>query len=129
MRKLGSSLLLVLVLSAGFAHAALAQCKLHRGDVVVLYSSADDPDVLVWDSRFRLLDYRTASFDEAKQLLPHAWLAPSGTRAAIESCMPDFVRPTLLYPAADAVGVVIIAGPHRDQRGWVLGTDVRRRHH
>jgi hypothetical protein len=121
--------MLALLLAVALAGPASAQCKLHRGDVVVLYSSAEDPDVLVWDSRFRLRDYYAASFDEARQLLPHALLARSGTRAEIESCIPDFVQPGLLNPLADAVGIVIIAGPHRDQRGWVLGTDLRRRRH
>jgi hypothetical protein len=121
--------LLALLFSVALSAPASAQCKLHHGDVIVLYSSADDPDVLVWDSRFRLRDYHVASFDEAQQLLPHAFLARSGTRAAVESCVPDFVQPSLLNPAADAIGIVIIAGPRRDQRGWVLGTDVRRRHH
>jgi len=128
MRNLERAVLAVL-LAVALTAPASAQCKLHHGDIVVLYSSADDPDVLVWDSRFRLRDYHAASFDEARQLLPHAWLAPSGTRAAIESCVPDFVQPSLLNPAADAVGVVIVAGPHRDQRGWVIGTDVRPRRH
>jgi hypothetical protein len=121
----GFALMLALFAVLGLALPALAQCKLHHGDLVVLYSSADDPDVLVWDSRFRLRDYHAASFDEAQQLLPHAFLAPSGTHATIESCVPEFVQPSVLNPAADAVGIVIIAGPHRDQRGWVLGTDVR----
>jgi hypothetical protein len=128
MRRIGPALLAMLV-AVTLAVPANAQCKLHHGDVVVLYSSADDPDVLVWDSRFRLRNYHAASFDEAQQLLPHAWLAPSGTRAAVESCVPDFVQASLLSPAADAVGIVIIAGPHRDMRGWVLGSDVRRPRH
>ncbi len=116
-------------MAASLAGPASAQCKLHHGDVVVLYSSADDPDVLVWDSRFRLREYYAATFDEAQQLLPHAWLARSGTRAEVESCIPDFVQPGLLNPVADAIGIVIIAGPNRDRRGWVLGADVRRRKH
>ncbi|MBV8116840.1 MAG: hypothetical protein JOY69_03885 [Candidatus Eremiobacteraeota bacterium] len=126
-----SGLACALALLAAFALAgvASAQCRMHHGDVVVLYSSADDPDVLVWDSRFRLRDYRAASFDEAQALLPHAFLAASGTRAEVESCVTDFVKPSLLNPASDAVGVVIIAGPRRNERGWVSGTDIRLAHH
>ena len=96
-----------MLVAVAFAVPANAQCKLHHGDVVVLYSRADDPDVLVWDSRFRLREYHAASFDEAQQLLPHAWLAHSGTRAAVESCVPNFVQASLLSPADDAVGIVI----------------------
>lgn len=119
-----AALLIALTL---FAHAlpAIAQCKLHRGVKVVLYSESDDPDVLVWDSRFRLRDYGAASFDVAQQLLPHARLAAPGTRATVESCVPDFVTARLLSVPDDAVGVVITTGPLRDQRGWVLGSDLR----
>jgi hypothetical protein len=109
--------------------AARAQCKLHRGTRVVLYSQADDPDVLVWDSRFRLRDYHAASFDEAQQLLPHAQLVEPGTRATIESCVVDFVTPRLLTAPEDAIGILIDTGPMRNQRGWVLGSDVRAPHH
>jgi len=125
MRRLPIALLLLLLVTTAFAPPALAQCKLHRGARVVLYSDADDPDVLVWDSRFRLRDYNAASFDEAKQLLPHAWLVGQGTRATIESCVQGFVLPRLLNSPDDAVGVIVVSGPHRNHRGWVLGTDVR----
>ena len=124
MRRLPSALLLVLALAMAIAAPAYAQCKLHVGDHVVLYSSGDDPDVLVWDSRFRLRDYHAASFDEAQQLLPHALLIAADARAIIEACVPDFVAPSLSTPA-DAVGIRIVTGPHRGYRGWVLGTDVR----
>ena len=33
---------------------ALADCKVHPGDNVVLYSTTDDPSVLIWDSRCTL---------------------------------------------------------------------------
>lgn len=125
MRKFALALLTIALLPFVQAAPALAQCKLHRGVKVVLYSESDDPDVLVWDSRFRLRDYSAASFDVAQQLLPHARLAESGTRATVESCVPDFVTARLLSVAEDAVGVVITTGLLRDQRGWVLGSDLR----
>ena len=110
---------------------AAAQCRIHRGAKVVLYSNSDDPDVLVWDSRFRLRDYRGAPFDVARQLLPHARLAPQGTRATVESCVAEFVAPGVVGSPDDAVGIVIDTGPLRQWRGWVLGSDVRPRpsHH
>ena len=103
-------------------------CQLHRGAHVVLYSSSYDPDVLVWDSRFRLRDYHAASFDEVQQLLPHARLVAPGTRATVESCVADFVVQRLSGEPDDAVGVILDSGPLRDGRGWVLGSDVRPRH-
>ncbi|HKU80975.1 MAG TPA: hypothetical protein VJP76_02310 [Candidatus Tumulicola sp.] len=128
MRKASLTVLALVLLLPALAAPAAAQCKLHRGVKVVLYSDSDDPDVLVWDSRFRLRDYSAASFDVAQQLLPHARLAPPGTRATVESCVPDFVTARLLSIPDDAVGVVITTGPLRDQRGWVIGSDVRARH-
>jgi hypothetical protein len=127
MRNVSIALLLALLVTAAFAPPASAQCKLHRGTRVVLYSDTDDPDVLVWDSRFRLRDYHAASFDEARQLLPHAWLVAPGTRATVESCVSDFVLPRLLNAPDDAIGVIITTGPYHDRRGWVLGTDIRER--
>jgi hypothetical protein len=124
MRSMPSVVLLLLALVMAIAAPSSAQCKLHAGDHVVLYSSGDDPDVLVWDSRFRLRDYHAASFDEAQQLLPHALLVAADARAIVEACVPDFVAPSLSAPA-DAVGIRIVTGPHRGYRGWVLGTDVR----
>ena len=71
---------------------ALADCKVHRGDHVVLYSTTDDPSVLLWDSRARLREYHAASFDEAQAMLPHAFLVAPGTRANVISCVPDVRR-------------------------------------
>lgn len=125
-----STLLLLLAFAVAVlaaSPAAIAQCRLHRGAKVVLYSDSDDPDVLVWDSRFRLRDYRAASFDVARQLLPHARLAPQGTRATVESCVAEFVAPGVVGSPDDAVGIVIDTGPLRRWRGWVLGSDVRTR--
>lgn len=125
MRKALMAALLIALALCAQALPAIAQCKLHRGVKVVLYSESDDPDVLVWDSRFRLRDYSAASFDVAQQLLPHARLAAPGTRATVESCVPDFVTARLLSIPEDAVGIVIVTGALRDQRGWVIGSDVR----
>lgn len=129
MRSLVLGLMLVLLGSAAATLPASAQCKLHRGARVVLYSETDDPDVLVWDSRFRLRDYHAASFDVARQLLPHAQLASPGTRATIESCVSDFVVPRLINAPQDAIGILIDTGALHDQRGWVLGSDVRPQPH
>ncbi|HTZ54564.1 MAG TPA: hypothetical protein VMB20_05830 [Candidatus Acidoferrum sp.] len=105
--------------------AALADCRVHPNDRVVLYGTTDDPDVFVWDSRFRLRDYEGGTFDQMKALLPHATLVRPGTRAIVESCVSDFVQSKYVPQPDDAIGIVITAGPLRGQRGWVSGTAVR----
>ena len=55
MRKFRARVLLALIACwCSRRTAALADCKVHRGDHVVLYSTTDDPSVLMWDSRARL---------------------------------------------------------------------------
>jgi hypothetical protein len=107
------------------AQIALADCRLHRGDRVVLYSTTDDPSVLVWDSRARLRAYHAASFDEAQAMLPHADLVAPGTRATVMSCVANYVESPIFTQPADALGVVITSGAQRGVTRWVLGTDVR----
>lgn len=119
-RSVVAFLLLLLV-----PHVALAQCRAPINDRVVLYGTSDDPDVFVWDSRFRLREYESGTFDQMRALLPHATLVRPGTRAMVESCVPDFVQSKYGAGSDDAVGIVIVTGPLRGQRGWVLGSDVR----
>jgi hypothetical protein len=114
--------LLVLWLAA--SASASADCRLHRSEHVVLYSTTDDPSVLIWDSRTRLRDYSAASFDEAQAMLPHAILVAPGTHATVISCVPNYVE-SPIFPQADAIGVVITSGPERGLTRWVLGSDVR----
>jgi hypothetical protein len=117
--------LLMLAMAAATAATAFAQCDFHAGNHVVLYSEADDPDVLLWDSRFRLRDYNAASFDISRELLPHARLVSQGTRATVESCVPDFVQLRLQNGYQDAIGIIITSGKYQHVRGWVLSTDLR----
>ncbi len=104
---------------------AQSDCRLRAGDKVVLYGTTDDPDVFIWDSRFRLRDYAGGSFDEMNALLPHAVLARPGTRAVVESCVSNFVQSKYFTNPDDAIGVRILGGPLSGQRGWVLGTSAR----
>lgn len=122
MRRIALALLVAWLASAG---AARADCKLHRGDRVVLYSTTDDPSVLIWDSRARLREYHAASFDEAQAMLPHAILVGPGTHATVISCVSNYVESPMFHEPADAVGVVISTGPERGITRWVLGSDVR----
>ena len=107
-----------------FAHTAIG-CKVRVGDRVALYGTTDDPDVFIWDSRFRMRDYEGGSFDQMRALLPHATLAPAGTRATVEACVDNFVQSKYLSTPDDAVGVVITSGPLRGTRGWVVGEAIR----
>jgi hypothetical protein len=115
-----AALLLLLV-----PQLALADCHVRPNDRVVLFGTTDDPDVFVWDSRFRLRDYEGGTFDQMKALLPHATLVRPGTRAVVESCVSDFVQSKYVPQPDDAIGIVIIAGPLRGQRGWVIGNAIR----
>jgi hypothetical protein len=118
---------LLLVWLAGFA-PAWADCKVHRGDHVVLYSTTDDPSVLIWDSRARLREYHAGSFDEAQALLPHAALVAPGTHASVLSCMANYVQSPIFRSPQDADGVTISSGTRRGLTGWVLGSDARKVH-
>jgi hypothetical protein len=123
MRTISALALLLLLLLE--PRAALADCRLHVNDRIVLFGTSDDPDVFVWDSRFRLRDYEGGTFDQMKALLPHATLVRPGTRAMVESCVSDFVQSKYVAQPEDAIGIVITAGPLRGQRGWVLGSAIR----
>jgi hypothetical protein len=120
--RFGVALLVVWLASVA---PASADCKVHHGDRVVLYSTTDDPSVLVWDSRSRLREYYAASFDEARAMLPHAILVAPGTRANVISCVANFVDSPVFHQPDDAIGVVISSGPQRGVTRWVLGSDVR----
>lgn len=122
--KPGNVVLAIALLLACFA-VAHADCRLRAGDKVVLYGTTDDPDVFLWDSRFRLRDYEGGSFDEMNALLPHAVLARPGTRAVVENCVSNFVLSKYFTTPDDAIGVRIIGGPLNGQRGWVLGASAR----
>jgi hypothetical protein len=114
---------------AACAGIARADCRLRSGDIVVLYGTSDDPDVFLWDSRFRMRQYEEGTFDEMNALLPHAVLARPGTRALVVSCVSGFVRSKYSETPDDAVGVRIISGPLHGQGGWVLGSSVRGSYH
>ena len=115
----------LLLLCLAVPARAGADCKVHPGEAVVLYSTTDDPSVFLWDSRLRLRDYNAASFDEARGLLPHAVLVAPGTHASVVSCVPKFVVSPMFTVPDDAVGVIILNGPDHGLTRWVLGSHVR----
>ncbi len=125
MRKALYAFAIVLACVAITQGALRAQCTLPSGARVVLYGTSDDPDVFVWDSRFRMRSYAQGSFDQARALLPHALLVEPGTRARIVTCVAGFVESKYSDRADDAIGIVILSGRYRGHGGWVLETDVR----
>jgi hypothetical protein len=125
MRKAGAFLVVCLISASG---TAWADCHVHKGEHVALYSTTDDTSVLIWDSRARLREYHAASFDEAQAMLPHALLVSPGTHGDVVSCIPGYVVSPLFRTPDDAVGVSITNGSSRGAVRWVLGSDVRPLH-
>ncbi len=128
MRKALLALALALLWAASDA-AAVADCHYHRGQHVILYSTADDPSVLMWDSRARLREYHAVAFDEAQAMLPHALLVSPGTHADVLVCIPSYVVSPLFQTPDDAVGVLVTNGSLHGVARWVLGSDVRLTRH
>lgn len=102
-----------------------ARCRAARGMHVTLFGNVDDPDVLVWDSRARLVTYGAGSTDTRQFLLPHALLNRPGTRAVVQSCIPGIVHSKFGMDSGDAVGVLILSGRYRGRYGWVSSADLR----
>ena len=122
MRKLLMAMLTLLcVLTPVIARADCTQ-----GEHVLLLSNTYDPDVLIWDSRQRLLDYAAGNWDIKRILLPHALLARAGTRAVVIACRYNIVHPKYRLAPADAAGVLVLSGPYKGRYGWLLADDLRR---
>ncbi|MBC5816029.1 MAG: hypothetical protein GIW97_05755 [Candidatus Eremiobacteraeota bacterium] len=104
---------------------ARADCAGQPGTGVLLFSNRYDPDVLVWDSKQRLLDYQAGGWSVARLLLPHALLARAGTKAVLQSCAPSIVHPKYQLAPADAAGIKLTSGPYKGRYGWVMAVDLR----
>jgi len=100
-------------------------CKASVGQRVLLESIDSDPDVFVWDSRFRLIEYAAGNYDKANQVMAHTILAKPGTHAIVAMCAATAVRPAYSPELYDAIGVKITSGPFRNRWGWVSSEDVR----
>jgi hypothetical protein len=123
--KRAAMVLLTLAFAQACMLTAYAGCRVFRNEHVALYGTSDDPDVFLWDSRFRLREYEGGTFDQMQALLPHALLVPAGSRAVVIDCVHDFVQPKYERRPQDAVGVVILSGAFRGRRGWVIGGAAR----
>ena len=108
---------------AAAAPALADGCSLGVGWHVVLASEAVDPDVFVWDSRTRLIDYAAGRWSDTQAIFAHTTLAQSGTEAVVISCAAGAARPKHTSSEQDIVGVKITRGPFRGRYGWVLATD------
>jgi len=104
--------------------AARAGCSNLHGTQIVLMSNSYDPDVLVWDSQKRLSSYATNSYQVARLLLPHAFLARAGTLAILMFCKSNVVRPKYGSSPSDIAGVRMTNGQYRGRKGWVMMGDV-----
>lgn len=120
-------LLAVLLIAAVNSGAVQRGCALRHGTHVRLFGGVDDPDVLVWDSRDRLIAYAGGSSDTRAFLLPHSLLNRPGTGAMVQSCVGGVVHSKFGMDAADAVGILILTGAYRGRYGWVSGLDAHRR--
>ncbi len=111
-----------LVVSGAAANAA--GCISGPNRRVILASDAVDPDVFIWDSRTRLVDYTAGQWGNTRAIFAHTMLAEPGTLATIVSCIPAVAHPKFGVGDEDAIGVKVISGPHRGRYGWVLSSDI-----
>ncbi|PZR57037.1 MAG: hypothetical protein DLM50_06875 [Candidatus Meridianibacter frigidus] len=116
---------LLALLFALFGSAAHADCSSLQGRQVILTSNSYDPDVFVWDTKQRLIDYSAGNYQMGRQLLPHALLARAGTRGIVTSCGVNIVHLRTRFAPSDAVSIKLASGPYRGRYGWVLADDVR----
>ena len=119
-------------LASGFILASVAvfagqasACAVARGDRVLLASQSLDPDVFVWDSAQRLIEYVQGNFD-TEGVLRHTVLAKPGTPAIATDCRGAAAKAEYAKSDVDLVGIKLTKGPNRGRYGWVVADDVRR---
>jgi len=93
------------------------------GEFVILRSSDFDPDVLVWDSRQRAIDYVSGGIKNTSVVLTHTVLSKPGTRAIVVACEPGSSKPRYSPMAEDTIGIKITSGPNRGRYGWISSGD------
>lgn len=90
----------------------------------MLISSAFNPDVLLWDSRQRLLDYAAGDWSIKRVLLPHAFLIRAGSKALVITCEYNAVHAKYRLAPLDAAGVKMTTGPYKGRFGWLMADDL-----
>ncbi len=103
--------------------AGAASCSATPGGRVVLSSDAQDPDVFLWDSRDRLVDYAGGQWGNTRAIFQHTVLAEPGTVAMVVSCYPGVAHPKFATGDEDAIGVKILKGQYKGRYGWILSSD------
>jgi len=129
-RLVVATAVIALAAAAGAAGADPAPpvCAVAVGEPIMLRSSDFDPDVLVWDSRQRAIDYASGNVRNASDVLNHTLLSRPGTHAIVTTCAAGTVKPKYSPGQLDTIGVKITSGPQRGRYGWVSSDDVRDGH-
>ena len=83
-----------------------------------------DPDVFVWDSKIRMVQYAAGSWGSTREVLVHTMLSKPGTQATIVACEGNTVHSRLTGSIQDAFSIRILNGPNKGRTGWVAGEDV-----
>jgi len=120
---------LAVVAGLTIARAAAAGCGVTIGGHVSLQSDAVDPDVFLWDSRDRMVEFAAGQWGNTRAIFAHTMLAEPGTQALIVSCFPSVAHPKFSTSGdQDAIGVKVLNGPYRGRYGWVLSSDIHPMH-
>lgn len=121
-RRVVEAAAIVLTLSVP---AMAAPCAAVGGSAVMLKSAEIDPDVFVWDSKQRVVDYAAGSWRDTHDVLAHSVLAKPGTHAVVLQCEPGIVKPKYVADSLDAIGIRLTSGPNKGRYGWVTSSDIR----
>jgi hypothetical protein len=101
-----------------------ATCAPTVGSPVMLRSAPADPDVIVWDSRERLVAYVEGRWNSSREVMAHTVIAGPGTQAQVVACYLGIAHPKYGDAERDAIGVKLMSGPFRGHYGWVISSDV-----
>jgi hypothetical protein len=91
-------------------------------------SDAVDPDVFLWDSSDRLIDYAAGSWGNTRAIFAHTVLIEPTTEAMVVSCFPGVAHPKFASGDEDAIRVKILKGPYKGRYGWILSSDAHVAH-
>jgi hypothetical protein len=117
-------LALLSLVALGTALCYAAECGAGKGAPVTLASDPGDPDVIVWDSRDRLVAYVAGRWTSSRDVMAHTVIAGPGTRAQVTDCIRGIAHVKIADVDRDAIGVKIMSGPFRGRYGWVVSSDV-----
>lgn len=120
----GRLVALLLLVSLGTALCDAAECGARKGAPVTLASESSDPDVIVWDSRERLVSYVEGRWTSSRDIMAHTVMTGPGTRAQVTDCVQGVAHVKIADVERDAVGIKIMSGPFRGRYGWVVSSDV-----